>query len=357
MAWKEHVPAWLRRAAKPLHPLQRALNLWSEAGGMRMSAAMSFYGILSLSPLLLAIVAMLGWWIDRAALEKNLLTQLGAVIGQQGTAALEAALQSAQEPKEGITASIIGFAVLLFGATGVFGELQEAFERVWAHGRGGTPKPQGFLRTASLRLRGIGYILVFGFLLLVSLMVSTLLALFSGWVSHWMPLEMLFRVLNELAAFGVCTVLFLGLMRLSGGRKPRTRYLVFGAVLGAILFTMGRQFMAMYLSTNATVSAYGAAGSLIVLLMWIYFSSAVLLLGASSARALEEYGEERKAETEATEAAASDAAPAPAPAQTRSPARAAAAAPNGNLPRGSRAGRATAAPRLEPRPAADRGPR
>lgn len=287
MAWTDRLPAWLRRLIDRLQPLIRAVTLWSDAGGMRMSAAMSFYGILSLAPLLLAIVGMLGWWMDREVLEKGLLSQLGSIIGEQGTSVLSAALASAREPSEGIAASAFGFVVLLFGATGVFGELQNAFERVWAEGKGPMPK-QSWKHTAGLRLRGIGYILVFGFLLLVSLVFSTLLNLFSGWAGAWLPLETALRVLNELATFAICTALFVGLMRLSGGPKPRGRFLLVGAFAAAILFTLGRQILAIYLSTAAVVSAYGAAGSLIVLLMWIYFSSAVLLYGASFARALQE---------------------------------------------------------------------
>jgi len=264
---------------------------------MRMSAAMSFYGILSLAPLLLAIVAVLGWWLDRAVLEKNLLAQFGQVIGPQGAGVIQQALASAKQPAEGIAASIAGFAVLLFGATGVFGELQNAFERVWTHGRGTLPR-QSWLHTASVRLRGVGYILVFGFLLLVSLVVSTLLNLFSGWAGTWLPVEMLARVLNEVIGFVVCMALFTGLMRLSGGPKPRLRFLVFGGCIGAILFTVGRQLLTLYLSTAAVVSTYGAAGSLIVLLMWIYFSSAVLLFGAGCARALEEHVAALKGEQE-----------------------------------------------------------
>ncbi len=288
MPWKDRVPQWLKRAARPLHPIYRASQLWSEAGGMRMSAAMSFYGILSLAPLLLAIVGLLGWWLDRETLEKGLLTQLGGVIGQQGTTVLADALKSAKEPSEGIAATVVGFVVLLFGATGVFGELQQAFERVWSHGSG-TQRRQGFWHEATLRLRGIGYILVFGFLLLISLVLSTVLALFSGWAGAGIALEMLMRVLNEVVAFVIGGALFLGLMRLSGGPKPRTRFLIIGAFVAAILFTLGRQVMTLYLSSAAVVSAYGAAGSLIVLLMWIYFSSGVLLFGASCARALEEH--------------------------------------------------------------------
>lgn len=292
MAWSERVPQWLRKAVHPLHPIARAANLWSEAGGMRMSAAMSFYGILSLAPLLLAIVAMLGWWMDREMLEDNILRQLGSIVGDKGTGVLREALSSAQEPSQGIVASVLGFFVLLFGATGVFGELQSAFERVWTHGRGPQPK-QTFWHTATLRLRGIGYILVFGFLLLVTLVISTLLNLFSGWAGTWFPVEMVLRVLNEVATFIVCAALFVGLMRLSGGPKPGGRFLLVGAFAGAILFTLGRQVMAVYLSSAAVVSAYGAAGSLIVLLMWIYFSSGVLLFGAGCARALEEHVAEK----------------------------------------------------------------
>ncbi|MDB5861060.1 MAG: putative rane protein [Ramlibacter sp.] len=292
MSWKDRIPPWLKRAALPVAPLTRAAQLWNGAGGMRMSAAMSFYGILSLAPLLLAIVALLGWWIDREVLEKGLLNQLTVIIGERGASVLSDALSSAKKPAQGIAASVAGFLVLLFGATGVFNELQDAFEQVWSYPR--PPQPKAGLRhAAALRLRGIGYILVFGFLLLVSLVVSTLLSLFSGWAGHHVPLELALRVLNEVVAFAICAALFAGLMRLSGGARPRRRFLLAGACVGAILFTIGRQALAAYLAGAAVVSAYGAAGSLIVLLMWIYFSSGVLLYGAGCARALQEQAEQK----------------------------------------------------------------
>lgn len=297
MARQHQLPGWLQGTLRPLRPLSRALQLWNDAGGMRMSAAMSFYGILSLAPLLLAIVGMLGWWMDKATLEHGMLQQIGSVIGQHGTELLADAMTKSQKAHQGVFASVAGFVVLLFGATGVFNELQAAFDRVWLHGRPPQPKP-GFWHAATLRLRGIGYILVFGFLLLVSLVVSTLLTLFSGWAHNWMPMELLLRVLNEVIAFIVCAALFAGLMRLSSGPKPRLRYLVFGGAIGAILFTIGRQALTLYLSSAAVVSAYGAAGSLIVLLMWIYFSSAVLLLGAGCARALEEHVTEQRGQAQ-----------------------------------------------------------
>ena len=286
MAWQDFVPLWLRRAARPAQPLYQAVQLWNDSGGMRMSAAMSFYGILSLAPLLVVMVGILGWWMDRKVLTSTLVAQIGAIVGPQGAAAVQQALASAQQPSEGIVATAIGFGVLLFGATGVFGELQEAFARVWADG-GPAPKPSWW-HSATLRLRGVAYILAFGFLLLVSLVASTLITVFSAWLGQYFLLETLLRVVNEAVAFSLCTALFVSLMRLSAGPKPRLRFLVLGAVMGAILFSVGRQLLALYLATAAVVSAYGAAGSLVVLLMWIYFSSGVLLFSASCAKAAQE---------------------------------------------------------------------
>ncbi|MDB5870632.1 MAG: putative rane protein [Ramlibacter sp.] len=285
--WTDRIPSWLRNAARPAYPIFRAAQLWSDAGGLRMSAAMSFYGILSLAPLLILVVALLGWWMDRDVLERGLVTQIGTIVGEQGGLVIKQALASAKNPSQGVVATAIGFLVLLFGATGVFTELQEAFERLWVHGSE-TAAKQKWWHGASLRLRGIGYVLAFGFMLLVSLLVSTLLSLFSGWAGERFAFETLLRVVNEAAAFLVCAALFLALMRISSGPKPQLRYLVVGAVIGAILFTLGRQLLAAYLSTAAVVSAYGAAGSLIVLLMWIYFSSAVLLFAAGCARSVQE---------------------------------------------------------------------
>ena len=287
---------WLHDAARPVRPLIRAAGLWSSADGPRMSAAMSFYGILSLAPLLIVMVAVLGWWMDRDVLESGLVTEIGTIIGQQGGVMIKQALASAKEPADGIVATTIGFVVLLSGATGVFTELQEAFERLWRHGEAAPAKPKWW-RGASLRLRGVGYILAFGFMLLVSLVISTVLNLFSGWAGDWVGFETFLRVLNEAVAFVVCAALFIALMKISSGPKPHMRFLVVGGVAGAILFTIGRQVLTLYLSTAAVVSAYGAAGSMVVLLMWIYFSSAVLLFAAGCAKALEEERVRRMQET------------------------------------------------------------
>ena len=272
---------WARRVYLPLW---RAVQQWLDADGLRMSAAMSFYGILSLAPLLVLMVAALGWWLDRTYIETSLVSQISSVIGEQGAQVVKQAIASAQAPSEGIAASLIAFVLLLSGATGVFAELQDAFERLWRQGSGLAPV-QKWWYSATLRLRGVAYILAFGFLLLISLVVSTALGLVSTWAGSFVPMNELAFVISELTTFGFCVVLFVALMRMSAGPKPSLRYLVMGASAGAVLFAVGKHVMAVYLSTAAVVSAYGAAGSLVVVLMWIYFSSAVLLLSASMARA------------------------------------------------------------------------
>jgi membrane protein len=286
-ATASQAPPPVRGGWQSLLPLRRVVWLWADADGFRMSAAMSFYGMLSLAPLLVLLVAVLGWWLDRDSLQQGIVAQIGTIVGEQGAAVIRQTLRSAQAPEQGVLASTLGFLVLLFGATGVVGELQSALQRLWTHGRGEVP-PQPWWHNVSLRLRGVAYVLAFGFLLLVSLVVSTLLNLFAGWAGHWLPMAPLLRLLNEATAFAVCAALFVGLMRMSAGPKPRLRFLWLGAIIGASLFTAGRHVLAVYLSTAAVVSAYGAAGSLVVLLMWIYFSAAVLLVSAACARAYEE---------------------------------------------------------------------
>jgi membrane protein len=279
------MPAW-----RLVQPFWRATQMWLDADGLRMSAAMSFYGMLSLAPLLLLLVGVLGWWMDRSYLESSLIAQVQSVMGQQVADVVRQAMNSAKAPAEGRLASIVGFVVLLSGATGVFVELQSALERLWMRG-GAVAERAAWWRMASLRLRGLAYVLALGFLLLVSLAMSTMLNLLAGWAGErltFAPMAPLFQVINEAVAFGFAVALFVGLMRMGTGPKPRLRYLVMGAVVGATLFTLGKQLLAWYLSTAAVVSAYGAAGSLVVLLMWIYFSSAVLLFSASCAQALSE---------------------------------------------------------------------
>lgn len=284
--------SWTQRAQpllRPLQPVIAAVQLWLQADGLRMSAALSFYGMLSLSPLLLLIVALLGWWLDRSMIEGELMAQAHAVMGAQGASVLQAAMASTQAKSDGLVASALSLVLLASGATGVFAELQNSMRKLWVVGLDVPPEPaKPWWSMATIRLRGLGYVLVLGLMLLVSMVLSTALKLASDWAGSVLPiapLSGLMLVANELLSFGVSVALFWGVMRLGSGPKPPTRYLVFGAMVGAALFTGGKQAFAWYLSKAAVVSAYGAAGSLVVLLMWIYFTSAILLFAAACARA------------------------------------------------------------------------
>ncbi len=289
---------WLQRALHLLNPfkfLYDALRLWLDADGLRMSAAMSFYGMLSLAPLLLLLVGLLGWWLDRATIESNLVGHVTSIMGERAAEVVQGAMASARAPEQGRLASILGFGLLLSGATGVFVELQSSLQRLWLRGQTPPVERAAWWRMATLRIRGLAYVLVLGFLLLVSLVLSTAIQIASTWAGSLLqgvPLKPVIGLLNEGVSFGITVALFVGMMRFGSGPKPSLRYLVFGAVVGTFLFTLGKQGLAWYLSTAAVVSAYGAAGSLVVLLMWIYFSSAILLFAASCAQALHDAGAE-----------------------------------------------------------------
>ncbi|WP_325340772.1 YihY/virulence factor BrkB family protein [Xylophilus sp.] len=279
-------PATVLGRLQELWPV-RATELWIDAEGLRMSAAMAFYGMLSLAPMLVLLVATLGWWVGRSFVASNLVAQARLVIGDKGAEVVQQALESARAPSEGITATVIAFVLLASGATGVFAELQAGFQRVWHHGRAEMPAPKWWY-SAWQRLRGMVYILMLGILLLASLVVTTVLAVVERWATARFMLEDVVRLVNEGVSIAIIVALFTALMRLSGGRHPRLRYLVGGATVGALLFTAGKHLLAIYLSTAAVVSAYGAAGSLVVVLVWIYFSAAVVLFSAACARAFED---------------------------------------------------------------------
>ena len=272
---------------RPWWPV-RAVQLWLGAEGLRMSAAMSFYGMLSLAPLLVVVVAGLGWWVDKAVVESNLLAQVRAFTSERIAEVVQQALASAQAPSQGLVASAIALALLLWGATGAFSELQAGLARLWQEDKPASSSRPVWWGTVTARLRGLLYVAGLALLLLVSLLLSTALAVATSWLGTHFPYRLLLLAVSEGISFLFAAGLFVGLMRISVDPKPRLRYLAQGGLIGAGLFTIGRHGLAAYLSGAAVVSAYGAAGSLVALLMWIYFSSAVLLLSAGCARALQE---------------------------------------------------------------------
>ena len=279
----DEAPGLFKTKLRWAYPAYRAYELWAAADGQRMSAAMSFYGLVSLAPLLLLIVVALGWWLGQDQVQASLIAQVSELIGKQGADMLQGAIAATRAQSNGVFASIVALVTLVMGATGVFAELQSAIERLWIQGTHYSANGQWW-RTASVRLRGVGYVMVFGFLLLVSLVISSVLSWVQTWADDYAGTTWLLSALNVVVSLAISTALFVGLMRMSTGPKPSLRHLVAGALIGALLFALGKQGLAIYLRDAAVVSAYGAAGSLVVILFWIYFSSAVLLLAASCAR-------------------------------------------------------------------------
>ena len=280
---------WLKRLTHALQPLIDSVQLWLQADGLRMSAAMSFYGMLSLAPLLLAVVGLLGWWMDRSYVESTLISQVQNVVGERAAQVIKGALSSAQNSSQGSLASILGLVMMLSGATGVFVELQASLDKLWSMGE--EPRPPNnrpWWGMAISRLWGLSYVVGLGFLLLVSMVLSTAIQMITKWASdelQFIPLGPVMGLINESLSFGIAVLLFWGLMRMGTGIKPATRYLLLGSLMGAALFTITKQALAWYLSTAAVVSAYGAAGSLVVVLMWFYVTSAILLFSAATAKA------------------------------------------------------------------------
>ena len=285
-----------RQVRAPARPVLRAITLWLDADGLRMSAAMSFYGILSLAPLVALLVSVLGRWLDMERLEANLMARVSVGMGQQAADVVQQALGNAFS-SDGTAASFVAFLIFASGALGIFAELLSAFERLWRFGRPNMPSLPWW-NSVLLHLRSLLYILVMGVLLVVSLVASTVMTVLTGRIEAFVALGPVLPLINELVAFVACTLLFIGLMRMSTGPKPALRHVIWGAVVGAVLFSLVRHALARYLTLAPIVNAYGAAGSMVAVLMWFYFTSAILLFAAAWARALADESRLRRAERE-----------------------------------------------------------
>ena len=284
---------------KPIRSVIRAVNLWLDADGLRMGAAMSFYGILSLAPLLVLMVAVLGWWLDRTYIETSLVQQIQSVIGTQGALVVQQALTSAQEPSDGIIASLFAFGFLLVGATGVFAELQDSLDHIW---RVDTPRRGGslwlWLRS---RLLSFGLVLGVGFLLMVSLAVSAALAAWGRWWAPWFGGGELLLTWSETNLDQTSTARVIERRTYDdAGRmtqqlkyfSPGTIYhwmprahigwwdVALGSALTASLFTLGKALIGWYIGSSGVAAGYGAAGAIVALLVWVYGSAQVFLFGA-----------------------------------------------------------------------------
>jgi membrane protein len=259
-----------------------AFHGWREHDASRMAAALAYYTVFSLAPILVISIAVAGLVFGQEAAEGRIVGQISGLVGAKSASALEAMIAAARKPSTGILATVIGLATLIFGATGVFGELQESLNTVW----GVKPKPgRGFLRMLKSRFVSFTMVIGIGFLLLVSLVVSAAIAALGSWVSGLLPWpEAVLQALNTAVSIGAVALLFAMIFRVLPDVEIRWRDVWAGALFTAVLFALGKLAIGLYLGKSSTASSYGAAGALVVILVWVYYSAQILFFGAELTR-------------------------------------------------------------------------
>jgi membrane protein len=261
------------------HLVRDAGKKFMSDNGPRLGAAMAYYTALSLSPLLLAVVGLAGLIYGREAAGGGIVNEFRDTIGTQAASFVEQMILKSSEPKHGILATVIALVVLFVGASGVFSELQSALNTVWKVP--GKKSSGGILTMVKERLLSFSLVCGAAFLLLVSLVVSAVLAGVDSHILGWLPgTEWLAQVLSLLVNFALTAALFAMMFKWLPETRLAWRDVGIGACATAILFSVGRFLIGLYLGRAAVGSTYGAAGAFVVLLVWIYYSTQILLLGA-----------------------------------------------------------------------------
>ena len=256
-----------------------------------MGAAIAYYTVFSLAPMLVMVIAVAGLAFGREAAEGALFGELRDLVGPESAAAVQAMLRSASGTWSGIFATAVGIATLIIAATAVLGELQSALNLIWkAPPSGGLG---GLWHLIKSRLVSLSLILVIGFLLLVSLVISTALAAFSDYLDWILPgLATLLHILHLTLSFAFTTVLFAMMFKILPDKPVEWEEVWLGAAVAALLFTVGKHLISLYIGSSNIASTYGAAGAVIIILVWVYYSVQILLLGAEFAKA---YTDQRRA--------------------------------------------------------------
>ncbi len=259
--------------------LRETFTEWQADKVSLWAAALAYYTAFSLAPLLVIAIAIAGAVFGQEAAQGEIVGQIQGLVGKQGAEAIQAMLQNAQRPGSGgAVATAIGIGALLLGASGVFGQLQDALNAIWHV----EPKPgRGMKFFIQNRFMSFAMVLVIGFLLLVSLVLSAGLAAFSSIFGHLFPnVAILGQLLNFAISFGVVTLLFALIYKVLPDVKIPWRYLWIGAIVTALLFNIGKFLIGLYLGSSSVSSTYSAAASLGIILLWVYYSAQILLFGA-----------------------------------------------------------------------------
>lgn len=256
--------------------LKKTFQEWQEDKASRLAAALAYYTAFSIAPLLIIVIAIAAFFFGEQAAQGEIVGQIQGLVGREGAEAIQTMIQNSRKPTTGIVATLISIGILLFGATNVFVQLQDALNTIWEV----TPKPgvKGIVKT---RIISFSMILGIGFLLLVSLVLSAALAALGNYLGGMMPgFQFLWSTLNFCISFGIITLLFALIYRFLPDVKITWGDVAIGAAITALLFTIGKTLIGLYLGNSSVGSTYGAAGSFVVLLLWVNYSAQILLFGA-----------------------------------------------------------------------------
>lgn len=262
---------------RPISLLRETITAFFADEALTRGAAIAFYTATSLGPVLFIVVAVAGLAFGEEAARGAIVAQLGDLMGQQSADLLQTAIRNAGNRRSGLLATLLGIVTLLITASGVFSEMQQALNVIWK------AEPQGVTVTGWLRTRalGLGLVAALGFLLLVSLVISAALAALSGYINAYLPFgHLILQAIAFVVSFGLIAVLFGAIYRVLPDRNIAWPDVILGAITTAFLFTVGKLLISLYLGSSTIASSYGAAGSLIVVLLWIYYSTQIFLLGA-----------------------------------------------------------------------------
>lgn len=259
--------------------VKTAASAWVDDYAPSMGAALSYYSVFSLAPLLLIVISIAGLVFGQEAVRGELFGQLQGLVGTEGSKAIEGLLASVSKPAEGVASTLLGVGLLLVGATTVFGELQDALDRIWrAPVRDRSGGLWGLVRA---RLLSFGMILGIAFLLMVSLVLSAAIAAVGKWWSGafggW---EVLARVVDLTIGFALTTGVFAMIYKTMPRVSVQWHDVWLGAAVTSVLFTVGRFLIGLYIGKSSVASGFGAAGSLIVVFVWVYYSAQIFLIGA-----------------------------------------------------------------------------
>lgn len=243
----------------------------------RLGAALAYYTIFSIGPLLLIAISMAGLFLGEEAAHGKISDELGKVFGPRMSESLQTVVQAAAKPKSGAVATIIGIVTLLFGASGVFGQLKDALNTIW---NVETKKAGGIKGFIKERFLSMAMVLGIGFLLLISLVFDAVVSAMGPMLARFVGGEAVVHVIQLAISFVMATVLFAAIFRILPDLKIAWKDVALGAVVTSLLFVLGKWGLGLYLGKAAVGSAYGAAGSLVILLIWVYWSAQILLLGA-----------------------------------------------------------------------------